>query len=215
MLARDLPGGTLASVATQLQNLKRWNREFNWGFSDSDFSSFEAWGDVANDDPRRAQLVTLSLGSVGATFDAWWQVISQVFEVAHRFPQIRSDAEHLRLWNASSFTPCRIRLVTIDLLADRDLPASTVRDARVPESAGLEVLASVAQFHEWVQSFWQFSIDVAGCELNIEERGDRDWGYVPAVTWKAAGHPAKPVGIFLGATDEAKIFSGSSRPRLI
>ncbi|WP_435244307.1 hypothetical protein [Streptomyces sioyaensis] len=149
------------------------------------------------------------------TFDAWWHVITQRYENTYRFAEIRSDAAHLRLWRGE-FHPNAVSVVELDLLAHRDdnAPKSVV-DVRTKASAGLEVLAAIAQFPGWLTQFFQLTIDIAGCQLHVSERPEREWGFVPAISWKAPIHPIGPVGLFLGAADEGKQFSGSARPELV
>jgi hypothetical protein len=217
-LPNRLSEGDLASVDTQLDNVRRWNEKFHWGFDNSEFVAVEqeARNRASVQLPRQAQVVTVYLDSVGSTFDAWWQVLSDSYEEAHRFPEVQSDPAHLRMWPQREFPSRRIDIVTLDLLAHRDPSTPTsVSDTHVAESAGLEVLAAVAHFHGWVTGFWQLMVDLSGCQLNIDERRDRPWGFVPTLTWKASDHPAQPVGLFLGAVDLTAHFAATARIQLV
>lgn len=211
------PTGTVAPLRSQVDDLRGWNRKYGWGFEESQIvDSVDAFGNTDLDStqsPRRARVLTASMGTVGSTFDAWWRVIADVYPGARRFPEILSDEAHLRLSSSREFKPRRIRVVTVDLLAnwDKEVPTSPA-DTRDSTSADMEALAAVAHFRNWVMGFSQLLVDLSGYELTAEEVGPGNWSYVPDLTWQASTFPAGTPGIFLGAAELHEKFTDTARP---
>jgi hypothetical protein len=211
------PTGTVASLRSQVDNLREWNRNYGWGFEESQI--IDSVGSLCSADPdssqnpRHAHVVTVTMATAGSTFDTWWQVISGVYPGAHRFRGIYSDPHHLRLYSGRDFTPRCIRVTTVDLLAHWDEEVRTnAADTRSSASADMEVLAAVAHFPHWVMGFSQLLIDLSGYEITDEEVEPGAWNCVPDLTWQKSTFPAGTPGIFLGTAALHGEIARTARP---
>jgi hypothetical protein len=190
----------LAPPAIQVANIRSWNRKYSWGFSEDEIAGLDLGHDEFQMLPR-AKVVTASLASVGATFDAWWQVIADAYDKTRRFSEIKSDVEHLRLIEGVDFTPNRLDVVTLNLCATQGSSASTGEGNKM---AHFEALAAVAHFSAWVEGANAWSLYLGGLRVRNPEKGFPDWNLVPSVHWVPAELNAEENALVMSAGREDK-----------
>ena len=141
----------------QLENVRRWNRERSWGFTELDFLDVELTP-TEKDGPLVVDIVcpllddAASLGGVQRTFEELWQVTAEQYPSSWWWGDSHPHRKGVRLLDGITHTP-GIRRVTVELDAYWN-PVISVRplDVRGPRAANAEVLAASAHFPKWVQA---------------------------------------------------------------
>lgn len=184
--AADEPDSRFVSPELQVENLQRWNDEFDLGIPKKWFEQLGV-SPVAPDE--RLVVVTLvpylkgkrGVSGVQRTFDALWKITASVQPNDYRGPLMQSDSEHLRLLEGIEHEP-GLRWEVIDLGVNKDQAPKAVRDPSNSAHAG--VLATAAHHPEYVQA--QNGNDVPylwlpGYQVNVD--GGAPWRSVPYLYW--------------------------------
>jgi hypothetical protein len=176
------------SLEGQIANVRRWNEERVWGFTDDEFNAIDLTP------VRHSGLVVDvvavylpdrdTVSGVQRTFEELWTVAAQRQPNACRWDELKSDTEHLRLLDGIEHRP-GIRRVTIDLGANWD-PQNGIRpmDVRGKDSVHAEVLAAAAHFPKWIQAMEDEGspyVWMPGYQATIP--GDEGWPGVPCLYW--------------------------------
>ena len=148
---RSLIGGVFTSVGRQLELVREWNSQRGWGFTDQDFLNLgepPAWPESK----LVAVVLDVQLETIQKTFEeAWARIVSQKPN-SHRWEEMKTDKDHLRLYPG-----CRHRRQLswriIDLGANQDKSPEYIQKQVNPEvlphSAGLW---AAALHPKWVRA---------------------------------------------------------------
>jgi hypothetical protein len=192
-LAPPLPE-LFASLEVQLANVRRWNAERNWGFTDADFGAIDLT--PASHSGLVVDVIAVYLPGQGKTsgvqrtFEELWDIASSVQPHKWRYRALKSDPKHLRLLNGIEHTP-GIRRVTLDLGAYWDT-TNGIRPVDVcgKDSAHAEILAAAAHFPDWVRAMDGERVPnvwLPGYQATMTIPSDEVWGGVPSLYWRSAG----------------------------
>ncbi len=182
------------SPAEQLANVRRWNEERSWGFSDSDFPNDIP--DFMPSQPLEVLVLSVYLPDQGngrnqvpgyiRTADELWQIVRSRQPNWWQWDALHLDAEHLRLLPGTedSHTP-GIRWALLDLGAHWNAKDGVrPRDVRGADSAHAEILAAAAHFPDWVQAMDGEKVPyvwLPGYQVTIP--GYDAWTNVPILYW--------------------------------
>lgn len=190
----QLTHGMFVSVDTQIENVRRWSEEQDLGFGDEVFEALPdppAWPD----DRLVPVALVPYLQTVQATLDGLWGIAASRQKSQWRWPELRSDAEHLRLLQGIGHQP-GLRWEVIDLAANWDKKDGTspesVRSAKSPHAG---ILAAAAHHPKWVQAMDGAKVPyvwLPGYEAVIP--GSSEWRFTPYLNFF---HDAR--GVLLGA----------------
>ncbi len=186
--------GLFVSPEQQVENLRRWNDQYGWGFTEEDFESLPDAPDspggliavvlvpyLGTGTVRSSSIDISEIGGVQRTFDALWQVAGSQQPNAWRWDGMKSDKEHLRLLEGIEH-PTGLRWEVIDLGANRGTASADVRTADDSPHAG--ILAAAAHHPQWVQAMDGDKVpyvDLPGYQVTVD--GDEPWRYVPYLGW--------------------------------
>ncbi len=173
----------------QLANVRRWNDERDWGFTETDFNAIDltpakhaglVFDVVAVFLPDQGQI-----SGIQRTFDELWDVDSSV-QPGKRYESVKSGPEHLRLLDGINHKP-GIRRVTLDCGANWD-PESGIRliDVRGSDSVHAEALAAAAHFPKWIRAMDGESVPyvwMPGYQMRIP--GNTAWCHAPDLIWSS------------------------------
>ncbi|MFY9484282.1 MAG: hypothetical protein WAP74_01510 [Patescibacteria group bacterium] len=144
--------GLFVPPEVQIENVRHWNEQKKWGFGKNvlaDLSKPPAWPD----DRLVAVVLVPYLWDVQATFDGLWGIAASRQKNHWRWPDFRSDAQHLRLLQGIEHKP-GLRWEVMDLAANWDrkdgVSPESVRSAASSPHAG--ILAAAAHHPKWVQA---------------------------------------------------------------
>lgn len=176
-------------VAEQLANVRRWNEERGWGFTDADFDAVDTTP-AHHDEQFRADVVAVflpdrdDLDGVRRTFEELWEIASEDAPEAWSWREHLEGPRPVALLPGMTQTP-GIRRVTVDLAAGWD-PVNGARaiELRGRHSAAAEVLAAAAHFPEWVHSMEGVEVPfvyIGGYVVTFPE--DEAWRHVPCLSW--------------------------------
>lgn len=184
------------SLEDQLVNVRRWNEERGWGFTDADFDAV----DVTS--VKRSGLVVDVIAvylphqgntlGIQRTFEELWDIASSIQPDKWRYESLKSDKKHLRLLDGIEHTP-GIRRVTLDLGANWDT-TNGIRpvDVRGKDSVHAEALAAAAHFPDWVQAMDGERVPyvwMPGYRVTLP--GGEAWRGVPCLDWSRGGRGVK------------------------
>jgi hypothetical protein len=177
--------GLFAPIVEQVALLKKWNIERGWGFSEEDFVvvEAEAKGIPWPENRLTAVVIVPYLDTVQRTFDELWLLAASRQERSWRWPELKSDAGHLRLLGGDGRHRRGLKVEVIDLGANRGRKPEAVRDPDTSPHAG--VLAAAALHPEWVRRMNGADIPhawLAGYECKVP--GRRRWRYVPILYFR-------------------------------
>jgi len=176
-------------VADQLANVRRWNDERGWGFTDADFDAVDITP-VVHAEPLVVDVVAVYLpekdgvDGVRRTFEEVWEAASQGAPDNWSWRQFIAGPRPVRLLPGGTHTP-GIRRLTVDLGAGWD-PVAGARaiEIRGRASAAAEILAAAAHFPEWVQAMEGVNVPfvyLAGYQVSHPE--NEAWRHVPCLSW--------------------------------
>jgi hypothetical protein len=176
-------------VADQLANVRRWNEERGWGFTEADFEAVDTTP-ADHTEPLVVDVIAVFLpdhdgvDGVRRTFEEVWEVATLEAPEAWSFRQHIAGPRPVKLLPGGTHTP-GIRRVTIDLGAGWD-PVNGARaiEIRGRDSASAEVLAAAAHFPEWVRAMEGVSVPfvyLAGYVVSHPE--NEAWRHVPCLSW--------------------------------
>lgn len=197
-LAITPPGRMFVSLREQLDNIRVWNDERDWGLSAHDLDSADLTPSVEKK-PFVVDLFAVYLGDndelngVRRTCHELWTVAAE--QQAHTWcwdwywNKWKDRPKPVRLLDGIVHRP-GVRRVTVDLAAHfepgRYLRPSTVRGHN---SAHAEVLAAAAHFPRWIRAMDGKTVPYAwlsGYELMIRERPSPE--RLPALSWTGFRH---------------------------
>jgi hypothetical protein len=181
-------------VAEQLDNVRRWNEERGWGFTERDFEAIDVTP-VSHTDPLVVDVVAVyldgddELDPVRRTADELWAVASELYPNSWCWDEKCWDLslvgrKHVRLLYGIAHRP-GIRRVTLDLGAHWDpvYPTRSI-DVRSTDSAHAELLAAAAHFPYWVRSMDGTSVPyvlLSGYQVTLVEQ--ESWRRLPCLSW--------------------------------
>jgi hypothetical protein len=186
------------SPEEQLANMRRWNEERGWGFSDSDFPA--EIPDFTPSAPLEVLVLVVYLPDEGKgrkqvpgyvrTANELWQITHEGQPNWWQWDELKLDSDHLRLLPEVSHTP-GIRWVALDLGAHWNAKDG-VRpcDVRGEDSAHAEILAAAAHFPQWIQNMdgeKVLFVWLSGYQVTIPGRGV--WADLPILY--CLGHDRK------------------------
>jgi hypothetical protein len=188
------PAAMFVPVAEQLDNVRRWNDERNWGFGLDDFGAVDVTVS-RHRDPLVVDVVAVylpgdaELDGVRRTCDELWAVVSGQHPNAWCWDEKcwddhRTGRKQVRLLHGIRHQP-GVRRVTLDLGAhwNPEQPTRSI-DVRGTESAHAEVLAAAAHFPAWVRAMDGTSVPYAllsGYQVTLAE--DEAWRRLPCLSW--------------------------------
>lgn len=180
------------SPEEQLANMRRWNEERDWGFSDSDFP-----GEIPDFTPSQSlEVLVLAVylpdeGKGRKQVPGYVRTASELWQIARegqpnwwQWDGLKLDSDHLRLLPEVTHTPS-IRWVALDLGAHWNAKDGVrPRDVRGENSAHTEILASAAHFPQWIQSMDGEKVPyvwLPGYQVTIP--GSEAWAGLPFLRW--------------------------------
>jgi hypothetical protein len=187
------PPGMFVSLDDQLANIRRWNAEREWGFTEQELSAVDLTP-RSHADPLVAELIAVYLDGDGE-MDPVRRTCRQLWQVAAaRQPAAWSWDWYWDTWLGHPM-PVRlapgivhrpgVRRVTLDLGAHwrpgRHIRPCNVRGA---DSAHAELLAAAAHFPEWVRAMDGTSVPfvwVSGYQVTMVERAAHR--RLPTLAW--------------------------------
>ncbi len=192
------PGKIFVSLREQLDNIREWNEEREWGFNADDFGAIDLIPPV-----RKASLVVdllavylsgnAELDGVRRTCHELWTLAAeqqpQTWSWDWYWDKWKERPKPVRLFDGIAHWP-GIRRVTVDLGAHFE-PGRYVRPGSVRgrNSAHAEVLAAAAHFPRWVRAMDGKTVPytwLSGYEVMIEERPSPE--RLPALSWTDFRH---------------------------
>jgi hypothetical protein len=175
--AREL-SSMLVSPEAQLADVRRWNAERGWGFSDDDFAALGEAPPQILGGLLIATVLEVRLDTPARTFEELVAVASGMGSCRGVNPRIRSDERHFGLAPGVIHAP-GLRWRIIDLAAGRvreRSPYLRVRDGDPSAMPEAGILAAIAHFPEWVRLMGDPSVPpvhLTGYRVKIEsERTD-------------------------------------------
>jgi len=176
-------------VADQLANIRRWNDERGWGFTDAELDAIDTTP-ARPSQPLVVDVVAVYLpekdgvDGVRRTFEEMWEVASEGAPENWSWRQHIAGPRPVRLLPGSTHTP-GVRRVTVDLGAGWD-PVDGARaiEIRGRDSAAAEILAAAAHFPEWMQAMEGVNVPfvyLAGYVVSHPE--NEAWRHVPCLSW--------------------------------
>lgn len=188
----------LISLDAQLANIRRWNTERGYGFSNDELSAVDITPG-GEQSLRRVDLLVPVSKDMAWAFDDLWGIAGSQQADNWRNPDLKTDAAHLRVHPKATVYERGIHRVTLDLVAHHEpedgRTVTEVREAATQSGetlAALEVLAAAAHFPEWVQAMDGEKVpyvDLAGYEYRFNDSDDSDeaWSDCPYLDWWAGG----------------------------
>ena len=180
------------SLEDQIANVRRWNTERNWGFTDADFDAVDL--SPSEHSGLVVDVIAVYLPDQGKTsgiprtFEELWDIASSIQPGKWRYESLKSDKKHLRLLDGIEHTP-GIRRVTIDLGANWDTQDGIrPMDVRGKDSVHAEALAAAAHFPNWVQAMDGERVPyvwMPGYQVTIP--GYEAWRCLPYLDWDSVG----------------------------
>ncbi len=176
------------SVADQLANVRRWNDERGWGFTDADFDAIDTT--PVEHEPLVVDVVAVYLpeqdgiDGVRRTFEEVWAVASEGVPENWSWRQHLEGPRPVRLLPGGKHTP-GIRRVTIDLGAGWD-PVDGARaiEIRGRHSASAEILAAAAHFPVWLQAMEGVNVPFVYLGGYVVSHPENEaWRHVPCLSW--------------------------------
>ena len=173
------------SADIQLANVRRWNEERNWGFTEEQIRRAAQEVPVLYREPLVPVVLVPYLKTVQATLEELWTVgCSAVQPDKGRYKELKSDKKHLRLLDGITHEP-GLRWEVIDLGANWDSQNGTRPiDVRNQNSAHAGVLAAAAHFPKWVQAMDGKKVPYAcmpGYQVTLP--GFEAWRSLPCLFW--------------------------------
>jgi hypothetical protein len=176
-------------VADQLANVRRWNAERGWGFTDADLDAIDITP-VVHEQPLVVDLVAVylpekdGLDGVRRTFEEMWAVASEAVPENWSWRQHLEGPRPVRLLPGAQHVP-GIRRVTVDLGAGWE-PVDGVRaiEIRGRHSASAEILAAAAHFPEWIQAMEGVNVPFVYLGGYVVSHPENEaWRHVPCLSW--------------------------------
>ena len=138
-------------VADQLANIRRWNAERNWGFTEADFEAVDTTP-VVHEKPFVVDVVAVWLpdddgvDGIRRTFEELWAAASEGVPENWSWRQHLGGPRPVKLLPGMKHVP-GIRRVTLDLAAGWDpIDGARAIEIRGRQSASAEILAAAAHF---------------------------------------------------------------------
>ena len=196
--ALDRNTSKLRSVADQLELLRRYNVQYWNGYlTKEQLNAVIAPGDHEQRIDDLA-ILHVQFGSLEQTVEMWWRVYVGEQPQSWRWPELRVDAEHLRLLdsNVATYEP-GIHPVRIDLVAHWEPKSGrTLEDVRTQAKQSGEILAQLevmsayglhsALLHEQDGESLPYP-DLAGTDVSIP---GSSWPRALYVCWDPFDHRA-------------------------
>ena len=181
-------------LVEQLENVRRWNLEKGWGFTEADFEGIDLT-DGVYDDALVADVIAVylpgdeELDPVRRTCDELWDVLGDQYPNTWCWDEKCWDLrlvgrKQVRLLHGIVHQP-GVRRVTLDLGAHWDAvhPTRSI-DIRGRDSAHAEVLAAAAHFPGWVRAMDGMTVPFAllsGYQVTLVE--PESWRRLPCLSW--------------------------------
>lgn len=190
----EVPPGLFVSLEEQLDNVRRWNADKNWAFTEADWAGIDLVPG-RHDDPLVTDVIAVylpgdsSLDPVRRTCDELWGVLCDQYPSAWCWDDKCWDLnlvarKHVRLLHGIGHQP-GIRRVTLDLGAHWDpIHPKRAIDIRGRDSAHAEVLAAAAHFPAWVRAMDGVTVPFAllsGYQVTLVEQ--ESWRRLPCLSW--------------------------------
>ncbi len=181
-LKSSLTPPLFVSPEQQLQNVRMW-----WGgfFYDNQYRYVEE--QMARLAPPVEPLVAWVLvphfNNVGQTFDWLWKQAVTIHAKHRRWPELKSDSEHLKLLDAVEFTPNCLTWELIDFGAHVNCRPNEVSGS---DSAEFGLLAAACHHKEWAMSQGKtvngtFVPFVNLCGLRVRLSDFVSWARIPCL----------------------------------
>jgi hypothetical protein len=188
------PEKMFISLERQLQNVRRWNEEREWGLPVAQIEAVDVTP-REHDDPLIVDLVavyldtTRRLDGVRRTCDELWRIAAEQQPHAWSFDwesdQWKHDPKPVRLLDGIEHQP-GVRRVTVDLGAHWEPGRKNYirpRNIRGADSAHAELLAAAAHFPDWIRAMDGKSVPyvwLSGYHLNVPEDSTHR---LPGLAW--------------------------------
>jgi hypothetical protein len=182
------------SLERQLQNVRHWNEEREWGLPVAELQAVDTTP-RAHGDPLIVDLIAVYLDStrrldgVRRTCDELWKVAADQQPHAWSFDwewdEWRQDPKPVRLLDGIEHRP-GVRRVTVDLGAHWEPGRKNYirpRNIRGTDSAHAELLAAAAHFPDWVRAMDGKSVPyvwLSGYQLTVPEDSTHR---LPGLAW--------------------------------
>jgi hypothetical protein len=188
------PEKMFISLERQLQNVRRWNEEREWGLRVAELQAIDTTP-RAHVDPLIVDLIAVYLDStrrldgVRRTCDELWKIAADQQPHAWSFDwewdEWRQDPKPVRLLDGIEHRP-GVRRVTVDLGAHWEPGQKNYirpRNIRGTDSAHAELLAAAAHFPDWVRAMDGKSVPyvwLSGYQLTVPEDSTHR---LPGLAW--------------------------------
>lgn len=176
----------------QLENVRRWNQERDWGFTEADIP--EVPEGLAPRGPLEIPVLSVYLpDKVGVsgyvrTARELWGIARHRQPNSWQWPELRLDADHIRLLEGiEPFHEPGIRWVMLDLGAHwNGQDGVRPHDVRDKDSAHAEVLAAAGHFPGWPRAMDGKNVPyvwIAGYQVMLPS--EDAWTRVPFLYWSS------------------------------
>ncbi|MEA2900754.1 MAG: hypothetical protein QOH36_641 [Actinomycetota bacterium] len=176
-------------VADQLANIRRWNAERNWGFTEADFEAVDTTP-VVHEKPFVVDVVAVWLpdddgvDGIRRTFEELWAAASESVPDNWSWRQHLGGPRPVKLLPGAKHVP-GIRRVTLDLAAGWDpIEGARAIEIRGRQSASAEILAAAAHFPEWIQAMEGVQVPFVYLGGYVVFHPENEaWRHVPCLSW--------------------------------
>ncbi|OGY55654.1 MAG: hypothetical protein A2912_05610 [Candidatus Buchananbacteria bacterium RIFCSPLOWO2_01_FULL_40_23b] len=167
----------------QLELTRQRNAERHWGFTEADFEALgppPAWPDGY----LCAVVLDVSLDTVSRTFEEGWYFTKAVQPGEWRWPEVKSDENHLKLLDGIIHQR-GLHWRVVDFAANWDKKDGIAPTVHTPKtSLSSAILWAASCFPRWIQAMDGVKVPfvwLPGYQLSIS--GSQPWSYVPDLCW--------------------------------
>ena len=192
--------GLFSATTDQLTQIKKWNKEHNWGFTEKHFTALGTPPELPEDAGNLVTVVLVPyLGNKSKvpgfyhTFKELWKLAAEQQENSWRWYGYK-DASSIRLLEGIKHPKKCLRWEIIDLGANWDkkngIAPKNVRNPQTSPHAG--ILACAALHPNWVRVMDGNQVPyvwVPGYQVAVP--GDGPWRNVPDLDFNAHGHEVR------------------------
>ncbi|MBU1015223.1 hypothetical protein KKI17_02190 [Patescibacteria group bacterium] len=177
--------GLFTPSKLQLEQVRQWNQERGWGFTEQDLVNLSDPLDWPWLEGKLVAVVLdIQLDTVQQTFEEAWECIKGGQPDSWRWDEIHADEEHLRLYSGCQHQR-GLSWKVIDLGANQDRRPLDVYGEVKPELLSHSAVLWAAALHpNWVQAMNGEDVpfvNIAGYQLTVP--GYVSWTFVPDLYW--------------------------------
>lgn len=156
----DVESSMFLFYRTQIRIAKRWNKEFGWGFTESDFYNLGEPPSIPEEITKPGKFYAIVLDikfkTIEETFNNFWQAVLSAQPRSYKWNGLESDVSHLYTAEGLGHTPG----LSWKILEINSSIGRSVNDLKADQSVRLDSLASssilwmVAYFSKWASDHY-------------------------------------------------------------